>query len=61
MNEIILIGSGGHARSCVDVIESNNKFKIAGFVLKDDDNQIDCFGYPILGYDSELKKIREKI
>ena len=32
MDEIILIGSGGHARSCIDVIESTGLYKIVGLV-----------------------------
>ena len=35
MDKIILIGGGGHALSCIDVIESRNDFKIAGIILKD--------------------------
>ena len=27
--KIFIIGAGGHAKTCVDVIESYNKFKIA--------------------------------
>ena len=28
MKNIILIGAGGHAKSCIDVIESTNEFVI---------------------------------
>ena len=35
MNKIVLVGGGGHARSCIDVIEMENKFSIAGIVDKD--------------------------
>ena len=60
MNEIILIGSGGHARSCVDVIEDHGQFKIAGFIISDDNNmQEECLGYPVLGCDSDLGEIRK--
>ena len=31
---IILIGAGGHATSCIDVIETTNKFKIIGLIDK---------------------------
>ena len=37
---IYLIGAGGHARSCIDVIECNNEYIIKG----------------LLGYDSEVGK-----
>ena len=32
MDELIIIGSGGHALSCIDVIERENKYKIAGII-----------------------------
>ena len=32
MQNIIIIGSGGHAVSCIDVILSAKKFKIQGYI-----------------------------
>ena len=32
MKKILLGGAGGHARSCIDIVESEGKFEIAGFV-----------------------------
>ena len=32
MKKIVIIGNGGHATSCCDVIELEKKFKILGFV-----------------------------
>ena len=32
---IILIGGGGHCKSCIDVIEAEDKFEIAGIVDND--------------------------
>ena len=34
MKQIILIGGGGHCKSCIDVIESGNKYKIRGIIDK---------------------------
>ena len=34
MKEIILIGAGGHAKSCDEVIKSQKKFRISLFVDK---------------------------
>jgi len=31
--KIILIGGGGHCKSCIDVIEQEGRFIIAGIVL----------------------------
>jgi FlaA1/EpsC-like NDP-sugar epimerase len=32
MNNIILVGAGGHCKSCIDVIEKEKKYKIIGLV-----------------------------
>jgi sugar O-acyltransferase (sialic acid O-acetyltransferase NeuD family) len=34
MKKIILIGGGGHCKSCIDVIENGNKYKIKGIIDK---------------------------
>ena len=38
MKKIILIGGGGHCKSCVDVIENEKKYKIVGIVDKKNKN-----------------------
>ena len=43
MKEIILIGAGGHAISCIDVIEESKKFKISG-IVDNDKSILDCLG-----------------
>mgnify|MGYP001282206324 CR=1 FL=1 len=57
MNKIIVIGSGGHARSCIDVIERENKFEIAGIVNNNNENRT---SYPIIGNDNDLENLRSK-
>ena len=60
MDEIILIGAGGHANACVDVIESSGKYKIAGFI-EEENNYIDKnLRYPVLGNDEDLIALRNK-
>jgi sugar O-acyltransferase (sialic acid O-acetyltransferase NeuD family) len=34
MKKIILVGAGGHCKSCIDVIENDNKYKITGIIDK---------------------------
>jgi sugar O-acyltransferase (sialic acid O-acetyltransferase NeuD family) len=34
MKQIILVGGGGHCKSCIDVIENENKYKIIGVIDK---------------------------
>ncbi len=53
--KILLIGAGGHARSCVDVIELENRFQIAGYVDKNLNKK--AFKYPVLGCDEDLKTL----
>ena len=32
MKKIIIVGAGGHARSCIEVVESEGNYKIAGLI-----------------------------
>lgn len=60
MNEIILIGGGGHCKSVIDVIEQEDKFKIAGIVDQSKGGSSQVLGYPIIGNDSDLKNLFKK-
>ena len=60
MDEIILVGAGGHARACIDVIEQSGQFKIAGLVEKGKLNNKENLGYPIIGTDDDLQNLRQK-
>lgn len=54
--KLILIGGGGHCSACVDVIEQEDKFEIAGIVDKDIATRT-LLGYPLLGSDDDLQKL----
>lgn len=57
---ILLIGGGGHCNSCIDVIEQEGRFKIAGIVdLPEKQNQT-VLGYPIIGSDRDLPQLIAK-
>ena len=60
MDKIILIGAGGHARSCMDVIEHAGQFKIAGLIDKNGSSNQDNLGYSIIGHDDDLQNLRHK-
>ena len=60
MNKILLIGAGGHARSCIDVLEEENQFEIAGLIEKGESIFNESLGYPIMGTDDDLKVLRQQ-
>jgi sugar O-acyltransferase (sialic acid O-acetyltransferase NeuD family) len=57
---LILIGAGGHAHSCIDVIEHLGIFKIAGLIGTETDLQNECMGYRIIGTDSDLPELAKR-
>ena len=58
MKKLIMVGAGGHAKSCLDVIESTKRFKLLGFVDSSKKGFFEKF--KILGNDDYLKKIKNK-
>jgi hypothetical protein len=52
--EIILIGGGGHCKSCIDVVEQENKFKIKGIVDVEDKIGKWVLGYEIFATDGDI-------
>lgn len=50
----MLIGGGGHCRSCIDVIEATNLYEIIGIVEKTTAPKNDEWRYPIIGSDADL-------
>lgn len=57
--DIVLIGGGGHCKSCIDVIESTQKFKIAG-IIDNKNLHSRVLGYPILGTDADMPMIAKE-
>lgn len=57
---LILVGAGGHAKSCIDVIESTGLYEIAGLVDKELPKGEKVLGYPVLGNDDALPELVKK-
>ena len=55
--QIILIGGGGHCKSCIDVIEQEGRFEIAGIVEKPDKVGEKVLGYPVIGTDADPRAL----
>lgn len=60
MEDIVLMGGGGHSRSCIDVIEAENKFRIAGIVDVKEKIGSKVLGYEIFGCDEDLTALTAK-
>ena len=39
---ILLLGAGGHARSCIDVIEEQGQYQIAGLIGVESERGLIC-------------------
>jgi len=59
MIKIILVGAGGHAKSCIDVIETTKTLKIAGIIDKNVGKKR-ISGYQVIGSDKNLAKYKKK-
>jgi sugar O-acyltransferase (sialic acid O-acetyltransferase NeuD family) len=57
---LILIGAGGHARACIDVIEQLDTFKIAGLIGKEEELQSEFMGYRVIAIDNDLPKLSKQ-
>lgn len=54
----VVLGTGGHAKVIVDILEQSGQIEIAGFTSAETDGQ-EFLGYPILGTDEFLPQAYE--
>ena len=60
LEKICILGSGGHATSCIDLIESTNKFEIIGIISQKKDKKKDKIflkKYQIISSDDDYREI----
>jgi len=55
--EIILIGGGGHCKSCIDVVELTENYRIAGIIDLPEKVGEKVLGYPIIASDADFSEI----
>ena len=60
MNNIVLLGGGGHCKSVIDIIEQEEKFNIIGIIDRPEWLNSKCLNYPIIGNDSDLSDLSKK-
>jgi sugar O-acyltransferase (sialic acid O-acetyltransferase NeuD family) len=58
--EIILIGAGGHAHACIDVLEQSGQYQIAGLVGMPEEVRSKHFGYSVIATDADLPKLAKE-
>ena len=56
MSKLIILGAGGHARSCIDVIETSSNIKIYG-LIHNESNKVSINKHKFVGKDTDLKSI----
>lgn len=54
---IVLLGAGGHARSCIDVVENQGHFDIVGLLDIPEKVGSSVLGYKVLGTDDDIERI----
>ena len=57
---LILIGAGGHAHACIDVIEQHKQYQIAGLVGTPDEMHGLHLGYSVIATDSDLQQLAKE-
>ena len=55
--ELILVGGGGHCKSCIDVIEANGQYNIKGIIDLPREFRKSVLGYSVIGDDDGLPKL----
>lgn len=60
MDNILLIGSSGHAKVVLDVVEKEAKYQIIGFLDPFRKIGETTLGYPVLGKEEDLFKLRSE-
>lgn len=58
---ILLIGAGGHARACVDVIELEGRYEVVGLLGLPDEVGSVVLGYPVLGDNAHLPALASSV
>jgi sugar O-acyltransferase (sialic acid O-acetyltransferase NeuD family) len=57
--KLILIGGGGHCKSCIDVIESEGKYSIMGVLDLPNELGNKVLNYRVIGNDNDIDKYAE--
>ena len=56
-DELVLFGGGGHCKSCIDVIEQEGNYNIAGIVDIPEKLQSKLLGYKFFATDNDIPQL----
>ncbi|WJG10424.1 acetyltransferase [Aliiglaciecola sp. LCG003] len=54
MNSVVIVGSSGHAKVIIDIVQKEGKYKIAGLLDQSRSVGEETLGYPVIGKEQEL-------
>ena len=57
MKNIVILGSSGHSKVIIDLIEKTEKYNIVGIIDKFQEKGKDFFDYKIIGHDKNILKL----
>lgn len=58
--KLILVGGGGHCKSCIDVIELEGKYEIAGIIDLPEKKGEKILSYEVIGNDDEYETYKQQ-
>ena len=59
MKPLLLLGCGGHARSLIDLVETEGQWLIYGLLGLPEQVGTNVLGYPVVGTDADLGSLRD--
>jgi len=57
---LIVIGAGGHAHACIDVIEQSDQYTISGLVGLPEEMHTQHLGYSVIATDTDLEQLAKE-
>jgi len=60
MDNIVVIGSSGHAKVISDIVEQEGRYRIAGLLDRNRKVGEQALGYPVLGQEEDLPQLTER-
>ena len=60
-SKVLIIGAGGHATSCIEIIEAEDKKEIVGLIGTQDEVGKKLLGYEVIGSEKDFADLLASI